>query len=236
MPPKRIPLWFKLLYTAFCAVLIPIYLRDYGPTNFLYFCDVALVLTLVAIWLENPLLASAPAVGILLPQAVWVVDFVLTGLGLPSTGTTAYMFNPALPLFTRGLSFYHAWLPIAIAFVVWRLGYDRRALRLWTISAWALLLVSYFLMPAPPAPATNPNLPVNINFAYGIGDNAAQTWMHPLLWLAMLLTLFPIVVYYPTHLALVRFAPQAIAADTGRDRNPLAGLASSAAPAESELS
>ena len=36
---RRIPLWLKLAYTAFMAVLVPVYLRNYGPTNFLYFCD-----------------------------------------------------------------------------------------------------------------------------------------------------------------------------------------------------
>ena len=50
-----IPLWFKLAYSAFCAVLVPTYLMAYGPTNFLYFCDVALLTTLAAVWLESPL-------------------------------------------------------------------------------------------------------------------------------------------------------------------------------------
>jgi hypothetical protein len=208
--PRTVPLWFKFVYTAFCAVLIPTYIRDYGPTNFLYFCDVALLTTLVAIWLESPLLVSAPAVGILFPQLLWVIDFSFAALGLPASGTTAYMFSPHIPLFTRGLSFFHAWLPFALAWLVWRLGYDKRALPLWTISAWILLLISYFLMPAPPAPANNPNLPVNINFAYGIGDAAAQTWMHPLAWLAMLFVIFPVVVFYPTHMFLNRFAPKAL--------------------------
>jgi hypothetical protein len=202
-------MWFKLLYSAMCAVLIPIYLRDYGPTNFLYFCDVALVTTLIALWLESPLLASASAIAILLPQFLWVIDFILAAFGLPATGTTAYMFSPTIPLFTRGLSFYHAWLPFAVAFLVWRVGYDKRALRPCIVSAWILLLVSYFLMPAPPAPASNPNLPVNINFAYGIGDVAPQHWMPPLAWLALLCVVFPVGVFYPTHLFLRRFAPQA---------------------------
>ena len=39
-------------------VLVPYYWRAYGPTNFLYFCDVALFLTLGAVWLESPLLAT----------------------------------------------------------------------------------------------------------------------------------------------------------------------------------
>ena len=71
----RIPLWLKLAYTAFMAVLVPVYWHYYGPTNFLYFCDVALILTLVGIWIESPLLISMCAVGILVPQVVWVRRF-----------------------------------------------------------------------------------------------------------------------------------------------------------------
>lgn len=46
------------------AVLIPVYWKTYGPTNFLYFCDIALIMTLFALWLESALLVSAAAVGI----------------------------------------------------------------------------------------------------------------------------------------------------------------------------
>ena len=42
------------------------------PVNFLFFCDVALLMTVAAIWLESPLLASVIAVGITLPQLLWV--------------------------------------------------------------------------------------------------------------------------------------------------------------------
>ena len=45
---SRLPLWFKLIYTAFVAVLVPTYWYHYGPGNFLYFCDLALLLTGVA--------------------------------------------------------------------------------------------------------------------------------------------------------------------------------------------
>ncbi len=72
----RLPLWSKLLYTAFVAVLVPHYWQAYGPTNFLYFCDIALLLTCVAMWRESAVLASACAVGILLPQCLWMVDFL----------------------------------------------------------------------------------------------------------------------------------------------------------------
>ena len=58
-------------------MLVPVYWYYYGPTNFLYFCDVALFITLAGIWLESPLLVSMCAVGILAPQALWVLDFTV---------------------------------------------------------------------------------------------------------------------------------------------------------------
>ena len=119
---NRLPLWFKLAYSAFMAVLVPVYWHYYGPTNFLYFCDVALILTLVGIWLESPLLISMCAVGILLPQALWVVDFLGNLLGFPITGMTDYMFKHENSLFLRGLSLFHGWLPFLLAFLAWRLG------------------------------------------------------------------------------------------------------------------
>src|ERR1044072_7743385 len=125
---NRLPLAFKLAYTAFMAVLIPVYWYYYGPTNFLYFCDVALILSLIGIWLESPLLISMWAVGILIPQALWVIDFVAGVFGFPITGMTAYMFNANSSLFLRGLSLFHGWLPFMLACLVWKLGYDRRGL------------------------------------------------------------------------------------------------------------
>jgi len=211
---SRIPLWLKLLYTAFLAVLIPYYLRAYGPTNFLYFCDVALLMALVALWTEKPLWASMPAVGILLPQSLWCADFLAGLVGRHVTGMSAYMFNPALSLFTRGLSFFHFWLPLLVIFIVWRLGYDRRAFAAWTALALSLMLVCYFLMPAPPPPADNPNLPVNINYVYGLSDDQPQHWMHPLAYLALLMCTFPLAIYLPTHLLLSKlFAPGRLKAE-----------------------
>src|SRR5262249_4804554 len=105
---RRVPLWFKLVYTAYLCVLVPVYVYAYGPTTFLYFCDVALLMTGVALWLESPLLVSAPAVGILLPQALWMVDFLYRlCLGRSLTTMTDYMFKIDSPwiLFVRFLSF-----------------------------------------------------------------------------------------------------------------------------------
>jgi len=201
---RRLPLAVKVLYTAFMAVLVPYYWMAYGPTNFLYFCDIALFFALAALWLESPLLASMPAVGILVPQTFWVIDFLLAVVGVQLTGTTAYMFDPALSLFTRGLSFFHFWLPFLLVWMVGRLGYDSRALFGWAVLSWVVQLVCYFLMPGPPAPPRRPdeqNAPVNINYVYGLGDDA-QTWMHPLAWLAGMMVAMPLVCYVPAHFFL----------------------------------
>jgi hypothetical protein len=199
-----IPLWVKVLYTLFVLVLVPNYLRAYGPTNFLYFCDVALLLTVAALWLESALLASAAAVGIVLPQILWMLDFLGSAVGLPITGMTGYMFNGELPLFARFLSFFHFWLPLLLLWLVARLGYDRRAVVLWTPLAFALVLISYFFLPPPPAPADNPGLPVNVNYAFGLSDEHAQDWMPPVAYLLCLLAALPLAIFLPTHLFLKR--------------------------------
>jgi hypothetical protein len=203
----RLPLWFKLLYSAFMAVLIPVYWHYYGPTNFLYFCDVALIVTLIGIWLESPLLISMCAVGILLPQTLWVVDFIGNMFGWPVTGMTDYMFKHENSLFLRGLSLFHGWLPFLLAYLVWRLGYDRRGFPAWTVVTWILLLICFFCMP-PPNP--NPGLtPVNINYVWGMSDNVAQIFVPPAVWLLGQIIGMPLFLYAPVHLLLARMTPVA---------------------------
>ena len=199
----RIPLWLKLAYTAFMAVLIPVYWANYGPSNFLYFCDVALLVTLAGIWREDALLISMPAVGILAPQVLWVVDYAAHFVGLSPTGMTDYMFDSSKSLFLRGLSLFHGWLPFLLVYLVVRVGYDRRAFAAWTVLAWGLLLVCYLFMP-PPMP--NPgDAAVNINYVHGMSDTAAQSWMPPLAWLATLMAALPVVMFAPVHVLLSKW-------------------------------
>src|SRR5262245_15587481 len=194
MPP-RIPLWLKLTYSAFVAVLVPTYLRDYGPTNFLYFCDVAILMVAVGVWTEKSIWISMAAVGDLAFDGIWIVDLIATIIGRPLTGMTAYMFNPNLPLYTRGLSLFHIWLPLLLLWLLHKLGYDRRAFWAWTMLAWLLMLIAFFFMPAPPAPADNPNLPVNINYVYGLSDEKPQEWMPANLYFALLMVALPTVIF-----------------------------------------
>jgi hypothetical protein len=164
---KQIPLGLKIVYTAFVAVLVPYYWVTYTPWNFLYFCDIALLVALAALWLESPLLASIPAVGILAPQALWVIDFgAWLFAGVHITGMTAYMFNPDIPPFVRALSSFHGWLPFLLLWLVFRLGYDRRALTVQSVLGVTVLLVCYFLGPAPPPSAAQPNTTLSDRSVY----------------------------------------------------------------------
>lgn len=207
LPPRavrRVPLWLKGGYTAFCLVLVPFYWHAYGPTNFLYFCDVAVFFALGAVWLEWPILASMPAVGILLPQSLWMADLLAEIAGLRVTGVTDYMFDAKIPVFLRGLSLFHFWLPILLVWLVWRLGYDRRAVAAWTLLAWGLVLVCYVFLPPPPAPSENPLLPVNVNYVYGFGDSGPQTWMPQEAYVALMMAVLPLGIFLPTHVILGR--------------------------------
>src|SRR4051812_1875043 len=92
---SHIPLAVKLAYTLFVLVMASFYLPQYGPLNFLWFCDVALLVTGVGIWLESPLLISMQAVAITLPQIAWCIDLfvrLFTGRHFP-IDFTEYMFD-----------------------------------------------------------------------------------------------------------------------------------------------
>jgi hypothetical protein len=202
---RQIPLWIKIAYTVFLAVMMPIYLHEYGPTNFLYFCDVAALLTLPALWLESPLLASIAAVGIVIPQMIWILDLGLHFFGMTFLGMTDYMFDSAIPPFTRAISLFHGWLPLLLLYLQRRLGYDRRAFAIWTGLAWSVMLVCYFWTPRPGTVLANSQQPVNIDYVFGVSEKAVQTWMPSWAWLLMLLIGLPALIWWPTHRLLIRF-------------------------------
>lgn len=201
----RIPLWLKVSYTLFMAVLIPVYWYHYGVTNFLYFCDIALLLALVGIWRESRLLISLPAAGILLPQALWCLDFVCELLGFRLTGMTSYMFEAHRPLYLRALSLFHGWLPFMLVYLVSRLGYDRRAFAGWSLISTAACLVSWFFLPAPGDPLPTPQTPVNVNYVFGMSETQSQQFLSPEFYLIAWITGLILLVYLPAHKMLGRF-------------------------------
>jgi hypothetical protein len=199
---QRIPLAAKWAGTAFLAVLVPVYLHTYGPTNFLWFCDAALILTVAGMWLESSLLISMCAVGILLPQCVWLADFGGNLLGFHLLGLTGYMFDHQLPLFARGLSLFHGWLPVLRVWLLFRVGYDKRALPAWTGLAAGLVIVCYFFTPPAGAHPADPNIPINLNYVYGFDDQQPQQWVNQNFYVVLLLGVLWLVAYLPTHLVL----------------------------------
>lgn len=209
--PLRLSAWMAAtwLMTLFLAVLVPTYLWRYGPTNFLYFCDTALLLALFSLWSRQPLAASMALVGILLPQMLWSLDLVLRIGGISLIGMTNYMFNADIPWPIRALSLFHLWLPLLLWWMVRRLGYDRRAFLIWCSLGSIVLAICWFLLPAPPAPANAPGLPVNVNLVFGFNDDAPQHWMPPWLWFTAMLIGLPLLVWWPTHLLLRRVMPAA---------------------------
>lgn len=195
----RLPLPLKLAVTGFVVVLVPVYYRHYGPTNFLYFCDVALGLAVVSLWTAHPLPASMAAVGILLPQGLWCLDFLGELVGVNLVGLTAYMFDSKSALLLRGLSFFHFWLPFLLLYLVKRLGYDRRALLGWTAVGWGLCLISYHFLPPAGTVLTDPRVPVNINYVGGFNDAKMQTSLPKPVYLAGWMAVLLVAVYVPTH-------------------------------------
>src|SRR5262249_3051607 len=91
---QEIPLTVKVLYTLFVCVLVPVYWNHYGPANFLWFSDLALLITLAAQWLESPLLASMQAVSVVLLELMWIGEFLARLLfGVQLAGIAGYMFK-----------------------------------------------------------------------------------------------------------------------------------------------
>jgi hypothetical protein len=211
---RTVPAVVKIAYTAFMAVLVPVYWYHYGPTNFLYFCDIALFLALFAVWTNSSLAASAAAVGIVIPQLFWCVDFAVELTGHHLSRMTSYMMDERRPLFLRSLSLFHGWLPFLLLYLVHRLGYDRRGLVAWTGLAWTACLIAFLFLP--PAGATVPdvNTPLNVNYVYGVDDSKPQEWMsapsYLIAWMVGLLVVF----FIPTHVALKRaFSPARISGE-----------------------
>lgn len=196
---RRIPLALKLFYFAYLCVLIPTYLHVYGIANFLWACDIALLLGAAAVFSERSLPASTASVGIIVGQLYWVIDLIANLCGYSLTGLTDYMFQSSIPLYVRLLSLYHAWLPFVLIYLLWKLGYDKRGLVCWTVLFWVVLLTIYILFPL--GPSCDPAKFVNIDFVYGLGRHP-QHLMPPLLWLCTMMAVTPLILYLPSHLVL----------------------------------
>lgn len=190
MQGSGVPLWLKLLWTAFLLVWAPLYAKQYGPQNFLFFCDLGNLLIGAALWSESRLIFSWQAVSLLLFQTLYVIDLVLTFVaGRHVTGGTEYMFDPAIPAMIRLLGLYHAVVPLLLLWAVRRLGYDEQAWKYQTVTACIVVPINHFWRPQ-----------YNVNWACGLGheQHVVPGWLYLLGYLIVA----PLVVYWPTHLVL----------------------------------
>ena len=200
MAAMRIPLWIKLAWSVWVLLWAPLYCKQYGAQNFLYFCDLGNLLVLIGLWWESALIFSWQAVGLLVFQTLFAVDLAGAALfGRHFIGGTEFMFDAGVPISVRLLSLFHLAMPPLLLWAVWRLGYDRRGWKWATLEAWVVVPICYFWRPQ-----------FNINWARGLLRQ--QHVMPGLLYLAGYLAVVPLVVYWPTHLALQwwarRFAPR----------------------------
>ena len=194
----RIPRWLKIGWTLWLLIWAPHYWRQYGVQNFLYFCDLGNILVAVALWLESPLIFSWQATGVLLFQTLYTIDLAGALIsGRHIFGATEYMFDPHVPLFVRLLSLFHVVMPPLLLWAIWRLGYDSRGWKLQTLTTWIVIPINYFWRPQS-----------NVNWARGLFFRE-QHFVPAVLYLTAYLILVPLLVYWPTHLALQSWSRRA---------------------------
>jgi hypothetical protein len=188
-------LWLKIFWTLWVLVWAPVYWRQYGPQNFLFFCDLGNLLIAVGLWLESPLIFSWQAVSLLLFQTLFIIDLLgALVTGRHFIGGTEYMFDPHIALYIRLLSLFHVATPPLLLWAIWKLGYDRRGWIYQTVTAWIVLPINYFWRPQ-----------LDVNWARGLFFRE-QHVVPGLVYLLIYVIAVPAVVYWPTHRLLAWWA------------------------------
>lgn len=179
---------------AWLAIYVPSYASAYGLANFLFLCNLGVMITAVGLIAGSRLLLSSQAVAAPVIAIAWGLDAgwrLVFGHHL--YGGTEYMWDASLPLFTRLLSLYHLLWPLLLLYCLRRSGYDRRGWPLQAVIAAAALVVArLFTTPAE-----------NINFAFSDPFFHRQLGPAPLHLLAVWLALAGLA-YGLTHRALRR--------------------------------
>jgi hypothetical protein len=186
----------KILQTLFVCILVPVYWWYYGPQNFLWISDTALIVGTLALWLDSSLLASVEALSVFVFELAWAVDILLRLIaGNRFLTLSAYMFKAEIPLRIRLLSLFHVWMPWLLLWMVMRFGYDGRALVVQTIVWWIVVLASYFV-------STRQE---NMNLVFGVAG--VGKYISPVVYLAIIMVVVPLGIYLPTHFFLHWIAP-----------------------------
>jgi len=200
------PAWVRWAALIWLGVWLTIYLTFWGPTTFLFLCDIAVILTCVGLFTDNALLLSSQAVSSLVIDTAWALD-IATKLIFDRhlIGGTDYFFDPNYPLWVRLFSLFHVVMPFLLIYGVRRTGYDRRALRLQFLIAAVAMIASRFAAAAR-----------NINFAH-VDPILHRQWGPAPIHVAAMLAGLTIVIYIPTHAVLSSIFP---APPHNLDRSP----------------
>ena len=181
----------------YLAVWAPAYALQWGWPDFLYLCNVAVVLTCAGLWFGNSLLVSSQAVGTALIGLLWGLNLVWAAFthGRGLTGGTEYMWDPRFPLWVRLLSFDHVAVPAVAVWAARRVGYDRRAWTFQSALAAVVLILSRFV-----APERNLNFAQKELVSY-------HSWGPAPVHLVFIWTVLVLLVYWPVHASLGRILP-----------------------------
>jgi hypothetical protein len=194
---NAIPGWLRWVALLWLVVWFPAYWHAWGAKNFLQMCDIAVILTCVALWTKSDLLISSQAISSLFVCIAWALDagWKLI-LGHHLIGGTEYLFDESKPLWIRLLSLYHLVLPALLLWLLYRMGYDRRGWALQSAIAVPVFIASRYASPQK-----------NMNFALADPFFRRQWGPAPVhllvIWLFMVF-----VVYMPTHSLLRKLFAQ----------------------------
>jgi hypothetical protein len=193
-PPFPILRWLGLVYLT---VWVPAYAYYWGGADFLYLCNVGVVLTCAGLWFGNALLLSSQAVGTALIGLIWGLDLVWRAWthGSALTGGVEYMWDARFPLWVRLLSFDHVAVPLVALWATRRIGYDRRAWAFQSAVAAVVLVLSRFVAPER-----------NLNFAQK-ELVSFHTWGPAPVHLFFIWTVLVLLAYWPVHALLSRGVP-----------------------------
>ncbi|MDR5874671.1 hypothetical protein [Vreelandella gomseomensis] len=188
-----VPRWLKLAFTLWILIWAPSYVVLLGAQNFFWLCNVASFLLLAAMWREQRTLMSMQWLAVAMVGSLWSLDVTTAALtGVHPIGGTEYMFDTEHPTMAKAMSLYHVVLPLVAGIGVAKLGYSRRALRWQTLLTWVVVPLSYLLTEAER----------NINWVHG-PFGQPQDSLDPLLYLFLLMLIWPAVVYLPVHLLMI---------------------------------
>jgi hypothetical protein len=208
-PCQKIPDWLRWLALLSLSTWFAAYWHAWGPANFLHLCDIAVILTCIGLYTNNPLLISSQAISSVLIDIVWTLD-VATRLifGRHLIGGTEYLFDATTPLWARLLSLFHIVLPFILLWSLARMGYDRRGWKLQSAILLPVLIASRFVTPDQ-----------NLNFA--VKDPFLHRSYGPApTHLAITFLFLVFVVYFPAHLLFSRvFSPPTPPDDHATTRN-----------------